>query len=140
MERKNRLVKIISNELINYSGKSIKIIYDNFLEMPALALLDTNTKEPLIIININILPDCKDTIAHILSHEYGHHILKHVDINPNLRSKKDLLICEDQADIYAAIFISKFNYNKDKIKEYIKLRGDNTSYDRIKLIDTIISN
>ena len=27
-----------------------------------------------------------------------------------------------------------------KIKEYIKLRGGNTSYDRIKLIDTIISN
>ena len=74
-----------------------------------------------IIINYNLIKDEKiSVIAHILSHEWGHHILKHTIIDPSLLSNNEILEKEIEADTYAYNFIKKYNYNIDDIENYIK--------------------
>ena len=120
------LVKIL-NKLLEYSNKYIVVKYDFNLQIPAFSFIDTDINDrfvPTIVLNPNNYPQDENVIAHILGHEWGHHVLGHIkvptDINRDyneshiLRDKK-----EDEADAYAAGFIKEFFYNKKPIIDFI---------------------
>ena len=125
-------INLIIDKLIEHSGHLFEIIYDNNLPMPGMSFIEKdfrNMNRNKIILNYNLIKNEKiSVIAHILSHEWGHHILKHTLVNPSLLSEYKLLDLEIEADIYAYNFIIKYNYNIKDIENYIK---KNFEYDII---------
>ena len=112
----NIVIKI--NNLLNiYSNKYINIVFDNTLNIPALSFIKDTY--PFIVINVDLFPLSESVIAHILAHEYGHHVLHHVDTPSNLLTQSEIDICEDQADIYASKFIYQYGFMKNPITNYL---------------------
>ena len=75
----------IIQELVEYSGKLFIIKEDNNLRIPAFSLIEydfRNNPRNVIVINKRLIPEDISIMAHILAHEYGHHIYEHVKINP----------------------------------------------------------
>ena len=67
-----------------------------------------------ILINDRLIPmNNKSILAHILAHEYGHHIYEHVKINPAFKLPQ-LEHIENELIFYINV-IEKYNYNKDEI-------------------------
>ena len=118
IESKYGLVWTISNELHDYTGKIVNLIVDHYLQIPALSYIDEmglNT----IRINLSLFPLSESVIAHILSHEYGHHVLKHVDTESYKLDSKELEKREDEADVFAAKFIKNNKYQQEPIEVFI---------------------
>ena len=117
-----KIDNIIDN-LVKYSGKLFEIVYDDKLEIPGLSLLieDRFILRHKIILNYELIKN-EDTsvIAHILAHEWGHHIYKHTYINPKTLSNEEKEKIELEADTYAYNFIKYYNYDLDKVIHYIK--------------------
>ena len=117
-------INLVIDKLFEHSGNLFEIIYDNNLQMPGMSFVSKDFRginRYKIIINYNLIKDEKiSVIAHILSHEWGHHILKHTIIDPSLLSNNEILEKEIEADTYAYNFIKKYNYNIDDIENYIK--------------------
>ena len=109
----------ILEQLVEFSGKLFEIKENNSLQIPALSILETDFRGNLrnkIFVNFNLLPLTEpDILAHVLAHEYGHHIYNHVKINPLSLNQDQLDQAEYEADLYALLFIEKYNYNKKKI-------------------------
>ena len=119
----DKIEKII-DKLVNYSGYLFEIIYDNKLPIPGMSFVEKDYKginRYKVVINYNLVKDeTPSVIAHILSHEWGHHILKHTLVNPSLLSSNRILETEIEADTYAYNFIIQNNYNIEDIQNYIK--------------------
>ena len=119
----NNINSIIDN-LVKYSQCLFEIEYDNHLKIPGLSLLikdNRNQYRNKIILNYDLIKNQTiDVIAHILAHEWGHHMYKHTYINPCTLNTKQLDIVELEADTYAFNFIKKYNYNINNIINYIK--------------------
>ena len=81
----------------------------------------------------------KSILAHILAHEYGHHIYEHVKINPEFLNPPQLEHIENEADFYALMFIEKYNYNKDEIIKFIADTSINKEISRSR-IDILCGN
>lgn len=112
----------IIEELVEYSGKLFIIREDVNLPMPAFSLIEydfRNTPRNVIIINKKFIPNDISIMAHILAHEYGHHIYNHVSINPSLLNVEQIEQIECEADFYAYMFIEKYKYNKNSITKFI---------------------
>ena len=79
-----------------------------------------------VVLNYNLIKnESSSVIAHILSHEWGHHILKHTLVNPSLLSSDRISETEIEADTYAYNFIIKNNYSR----RYSKLYKKNFEYE-----------
>ena len=117
-------INLVIDKLFEHSGNLFEIIYDDNLLMPGMSFVSKDFRginRYKIIINYNLIKDeTISVIAHILSHEWGHHILKHTIVDPSLLSNNEILEKEIEADTYAYNFIKKYNYNIDDIENYIK--------------------
>ena len=117
----------ILNQLFEYSRCYINVRQDNQLPIPAFSMIEKDMYgryTPVILINRYIFPDNKDVLAHVLSHEWGHHMLKHMLLDPpsieNMPKKDEIQLHEDQADTYAAEFIHIYKYDKKPIIEFMR--------------------
>ena len=121
-DRLNNLEEIV-DRLVEFTDKLFEIKIDNNLHIPAFSLIDTDFRgnpRNTILINDKLIPmNNKSILAHILAHEYGHHIYEHVKINPNQLNSKQLEHIENEADFHALMFIEKYNYDKDEIIKFI---------------------
>lgn len=93
----------ILNQLFEYSRS-----YINVLPIPAFSIIERDIYgryTPTILINLSILPNDKNILAHILSHEWGHHMLKHLLMDPPCKEEMPTQIerqlHENQVDSYA---------------------------------------
>ena len=113
----------IIQELVDYSGKLFIIKEDNNLRIPAFSTIEydfRNNPRNVIIINKNLIPSNDISVmAHILAHEYGHHIYEHVTINPITLDETQHTQIECEADFYALMFIEKYKYNKSAIIKFM---------------------
>ena len=142
METINNLDEII-DQLVEFSGKLYEVKIDTKLQIPAFSLLDTDFRGNLrnkILINTNLIPmNNKSILAHILGHEYGHHIYEHIKIYPGDLNADQLSQVENEADFYALMFIEKYNYDKDEIIKFISDTTLNKEYCRTR-IDILCGN
>ena len=131
--RKYRIVLETIIKLYDYSDSILNVLIDNNLKLPGMTFLnDVNIAQ--IVLNLSLIPENVNIIAHILAHEAGHQILEHIKIPPH---QNDLGKCEDEADAFAAKFIKSHNYDLEPIKDYIKSIHDKTIADRrIKILET----
>lgn len=113
----------IIQELVDYSGKLFFIREDNNLKIPAFSTIEydfRNNPRNVIVINKKLIPDTDiSVLAHILAHEYGHHIYEHVTINPITLNEAQYMQVECEADFYALMFIEKYKYNKSAITRFM---------------------
>ena len=102
----DKINKIIDN-LVDYSHNLFEIEYDNKLDIPALSILIRDNRYHLrqkIIINYDLIKnESISIIAHILSHEWGHHMLKHTFTDPNTLNNTQRNLIELEADTYNII-------------------------------------
>lgn len=151
MEEKIKKISNITNKLFDYSNHYIELRMDNNLTMPAFSVVEKNMSGryvPYILINLNLIPDNYCIISHIMSHEWGHHVLNHLKVskmenisktmeyyhrfkNTNNQVKKkfhkflenlnkDKQQKENEADGYAAQYIKVNNIDKKPIIDFLK--------------------
>lgn len=137
------IVKIL-NKLLEYSDKYFVVRNDMNVPMPGYSFMDIDINHrfiPTILLNPNRFPNDENILAHILAHEWGHHVLGHIKIpglidEKILKDKGDRDRKEDEADAYAAAFIKEYFYKKPPIIQYIKSISPN--YDnRIEILNSI---
>ena len=111
----------IANKLFEYSNYFVDIRCDVYLPMPGLSLIEQDIHglfKPIIVINPRLIPEDENVIAHIISHEWGHHVLRHIERFPSQESCESLQTRqqkENEADIYAAKFVKQFHYDIEPI-------------------------
>ncbi len=124
-----KLVVNIANQLFEYSNHFIEIRCDTSLPSPAFSLIEQDIHahiKPIIVINPNFIPEDDNIIAHILGHEWGHHVLSHINKKHTLlqnslkETSQQRQQKENEADAYAARFVKKFNYNLDTIIAFFR--------------------
>ena len=147
-------IETIIDKLVNYSGCLFEIIYDNKLPMPGMSFIEKDLRginRYKVVINYDLVKnETPSVIAHILSHEWGHHILKHTLVNPSLLSTNIISETEIEAYTYAYNFIIQNNYSIEDIQNYIKKNFEYESRDfknkldlfkkRINVLNNKISN
>jgi len=147
-------IETIIDKLVNYSGCLFEIIYDNKLPMPGMSFIEKDLRginRYKVVINYDLVKnETPSVIAHILSHEWGHHILKHTLVNPSLLSTNRISETEIEAYTYAYNFIIQNNYSIEDIQNYIKKNFEYESRDfknkldlfkkRINVLNNKISN
>ena len=119
MESKHRIAYKVLQKLQSFSNSYINLIIDYNLEIPGLSYLD-ELGLSIIRLNLTKIPECENTIAHVLSHEYGHHMMGHVKVNPQFLFIYELNKCEDEADRYAKSFIRANKYDLKPIEQFVR--------------------
>ncbi len=117
----------IANKLFEDSGKYIEVRNDPNLQIPGFSIIEKDIHGrmiPTILINMELIPEDENIFAHILSHEWGHHVMGHIDI---FSPEKQLLETrvtrqnkENEADLFAAQFIKKYSYDTDNIIAFFR--------------------
>jgi len=142
LDKLNNLEEIL-DQLVEFTGKLFEIKIDENLQIPAMSLIETDFRgnpRNTILINDRLIPmNNKSILAHILSHEYGHHIYEHVKINPTHLNPQQLEHIENEADFHALMFIEKYNYNKDEIIRFIADTSVNKDISKTR-IDILCGN
>tara|TARA_B100001564_G_scaffold158881_1_gene133517 strand:+ start:4101 stop:4568 length:468 start_codon:yes stop_codon:yes gene_type:complete len=142
LDKLNNLEEVL-DELVEFSGKLFEVKVDNNLHIPAFSLIENDFRgnpRNLILINDRLIPMTnKSILAHILAHEYGHHIYNHVKIHPGNFNAKQLEHIENEADFYALMFIEKYNYDKDEIISFMSETSINKEMSRNR-IDILCGN
>tara|TARA_Y100000389_G_C17448724_1_gene513291 strand:- start:1775 stop:2188 length:414 start_codon:yes stop_codon:yes gene_type:complete len=116
----------ILNQLFEYSNHYIEVRNDPNLNMPGFSFIehDINARfVPIILVNLNIIPKQIDVLAHVIAHEWGHHVLRHMSLVPphssEMPSPEERQEKENEADTYAALFIKEYCYNIKPIEAFI---------------------
>lgn len=116
----------VANQLFEMSNTFVEIRCDIGMPIPGFSLIEPDIHglyRPIIVLNPTIIPDDTNVIAHILGHEWGHHVLRHIEPwtsnmapeSSNRRQEK-----ENEADTYAAKFIKTYNYDIDAIIGFLR--------------------
>lgn len=119
MDSKHRLAYQVLQKLQSFSNTYINLIIDYNLEIPGLSYLD-ELGLPIIRLNLTKIPECESTIAHVLSHEYGHHMMSHVKVNPRFLHPYEINKSEEEADRYAKSFIRANKYDLKPIEQFVR--------------------
>jgi len=133
----------ILNQLFKHSNHYFDVRNDPNLKMPGFSFieLDINNRiKPIILINLDLIPKQQDVLAHVIAHEWGHHVLRHINVpgqtTPQMPSPEERQEKEIEADIYAALFIKEFFYNKKHIESFIlECKFDATN--RINILNSV---
>ena len=116
----------IANKLFEYSNVYVEIRSDPMMPIPGFSLIEQDIHglfRPVAILNPKILTEDPSVIAHIMSHEWGHHVMRHISKIPplpNAEKPHDRQMKEDEADTYAARFIKSHNYDTDAIEAFMR--------------------
>jgi len=118
----------ILNQLYKYSNTFLHIRNDITLPIPAFSTIEKDIYGrlvPTIIINMTLIPNDDNVLAHIISHEWGHHASKHLlpiqeDAREFVEHAHHIQQKENEADLFAAKFITDFKYNISPIIEFFK--------------------
>ena len=117
----------ILNQLLEHSKHYIQVREDPNLPMPGFSVIEKDLHgryTPLILINQKLFPNDKNVYAHILAHEWGHHVCNHILLEPppmHLRPKpSEIQEKENEADLFAAKFIKKYNYDVEEIANFMR--------------------
>tara|TARA_X000000950_G_C13467748_1_gene478538 strand:- start:118 stop:594 length:477 start_codon:yes stop_codon:yes gene_type:complete len=116
----------VANQLFELSNTFVELRCDIGMPMLGYSFIEPDIHglyRPVIVLNPRIIPDDCNVIAHILGHEWGHHVLRHIEPRtPNMapegsnrRQEK-----ENEADAYAARFIKTYNYDIDAIISFLR--------------------
>ncbi len=121
------MISRILNQLFEHSNHFILLREDRDLPYPAFSIIEKdiyNRYNPVILINQKIIPQDENILAHVLAHEWGHHVSKHIKHDPppmNLRpSQAEVQKKEHEADQYAAQFVKKYNYDIETIATFMR--------------------
>ena len=135
----------ISNKLYEHSNVWIEIHNDANLRIPGFSLIDKDLYgryKPMIIINSELIPNDENIIAHILAHEWGHHVLQHIEHCPpppeKMPNSETRQLKENEADAYAADFVAKYKYDKDAIINFFREHPHDLE-NRIKILNATFS-
>lgn len=115
----------ILNQLYEYSNTYINVREDSNLQMPAFSIIEKDLHgryTPVILINQKFIPKNINIIAHVLSHEWGHHILEHIKKDPPkiMPDRNEVQSKENEADTYAAHFIKEYSYDTEDISNFMR--------------------
>ena len=116
----------VANKLFEYSNFFVEIRCDPNMPMPGFSLIEEDIHglfKPITVINPRVLPDNPSIIAHVMSHEWGHHVLRHIKKAPSIHDIEPIHIVkekEDEADAYAARFVKSNNYDIDSIIAFMR--------------------
>ena len=127
----------IQNQLYDFSNLCIELKEDFNLPIPALSLLTVDHQginRPLILANTAMIPTDRNVLAHILSHEWGHHFLEHVRTDPQNLSVREKDRWENEADMYASGFIAKYEYDKNAIVAFLRETCPETYEERARIL------
>jgi len=116
----------VANQLFELSNTFVELRCDIGMPVPGFSLIEPDIHglfRPVIVLNPTIIPDDPSVIAHILGHEWGHHVLRHIEprgpaavIEDNNRRQEK----ENEADAYAAKFIKTYNYDIDAVMSFFR--------------------
>ena len=135
----------ILNQLYSYSNTYLAVRNDISLPIPGFSTIERDIHGrlvPTVIMNLTLIPNDDNILAHVLSHEWGHHVSKHLLTHPHQHQHQsqhqhqhqhqhqpqpqhigfvnDLQQKENEADLFAAKFITHFKYNKSPIIDFFK--------------------
>jgi len=142
----------ILNKLFIKTNIYIEIKIDYYSTEIALSTIYTDKFKriiPVIVVNPRLMPTDENLKAHILAHEYGHHIYKHVfDCNVSHEERQRR---EDEADLYAHNFVCDHGYNINIVRNNFLINQHNlnskiyesiqsTNNSRLYIIDNFIKN
>tara|TARA_B100001142_G_scaffold114743_1_gene116974 strand:- start:1241 stop:1675 length:435 start_codon:yes stop_codon:yes gene_type:complete len=122
------LLTRVLNQLYAYSNVFLSVRNDRTLPIPGFSTIEQDIygrNIPTIIINLSLIPNDENVLAHILSHEWGHHVSKHLSVE-NMPPKQHISYItdhqqkENEADLYAAKFITHYKYNKASIIDFFR--------------------
>ena len=124
----NDTITTILNQLYKYSNTFLNIRNDITLPVPGFSTIEKDLYGrliPTIIINLSLIPNDENVLAHILSHEWGHHVSKHLlpikdDTREYIGYDHNRQQKENEADLFAAKFITHYKYNKSAIIDFFK--------------------
>jgi len=116
----------VANQLFEMSNTFVELRCDIAMPMPGFSLIEPDIHglyRPVIVLNPTIIPDDPSVIAHVLGHEWGHHVLRHIeprgpDIPPENSERRQEK--ENEADAYAARFIKTYRYDTDAIISFMR--------------------
>jgi len=117
----------ILNRLFEQSNHCIQVREDPNLQIPAFSVIEKDMYGryiPVILINQKQFPHDKNVYAHILAHEWGHHVLNHILLEPPPLHERpgpsEIQQKENEADLYATKFIRKYNYDAEVICSFMR--------------------
>ena len=121
------MIVTILNQLLEHTNQYIHVREDPHLPMPGFSIIEKDLHgryTPTILINQNTFPNDKNICAHVLAHEWGHHVCNHILLEPPPIHKRsnpsDAQKKENEADLFAAKFIKKYNYDIDEIANFMR--------------------
>lgn len=140
------MIDKILNQLFEFSNHFINIRNDFNLPMPGFSVIEQDIHyrlTPTIIINTTLIPQDDNIMAHILAHEWGHHVLQHIEHYPpppdKMPDAETRQLKENEADSYAAEFIRKYHYDKDAIIHFFREHPHDLD-NRIQILNTAFSD
>ena len=79
----SRSIVEIANELFEYSNMFVEIRCDRAMPIPGFSLIEEDIHgllKPVTVLNPELLREDPSVIAHVMAHEWGHHVMGHIDI------------------------------------------------------------
>ena len=134
MTSSSSIVKI-ANQLFEHSNMFIEIRCDRMMPIPGFSLIEEDIHgliKPIIVLNPEILQEDISVIAHVMAHEWGHHVLQHISKTPACLGSDPALgsmtvermhsrqTKENEADAYAARFIKSHDYDPDAVMAFFR--------------------
>ena len=136
------LVNIL-NKLFEYSNHYIQVRNERTLQMPGFSMIEKDIHGqyiPVILINLDLIPNNESVLAHVLSHEWGHQVLKHIELVPphisQMPNQQQRQEKENEADKFAASFIKEYGYSKNDIEHFMR-QNPHDLENRLNILNSI---